>query len=52
MKGEGCKMEILGKLAEITNGNVERVKNHSVYPNYPIQFRLIQRTWPKILALF
>jgi hypothetical protein len=25
MKGEGCKMEILGRLAEITNGNVERV---------------------------
>jgi len=25
MKGEGCKMEILGKLAQITNGNVERI---------------------------
>ena len=25
IKGEGCKMEILGKLAETSNGNVTRV---------------------------
>jgi hypothetical protein len=25
IKGEGCKIEILGKLAEETNGNITRV---------------------------
>jgi hypothetical protein len=25
IKGEGCKMEAIGKLAEITNGNIKVV---------------------------
>jgi hypothetical protein len=34
IKGEGCKMEVIGKLAELTNGNMKVVNPESLSDDF------------------